>query len=118
MVDFSVIIGWIKTFEAILVLRTGSFSCLTFLSFLVFKFSAPGGPALGWNDFTVFYRTNAQSRALEEALIRHNIPYKLIGAVRFYQRKEIKDIISYLRFIATNDLMDLERIANVKPRNW
>ena len=68
------------------------------------------------NDFTVFYRTNAQSRALEETLIRHDIPYKLVGAVKFYQRKEIKDIISYLKFIATNDLISLERIINIPTR--
>ena len=68
------------------------------------------------NDFTIFYRTNAQSRALEEAFIHHNIPYKLIGAVKFYQRKEIKDMVSYLKFIATNDLISLERIINVPTR--
>ena len=68
------------------------------------------------NDFTVFYRTNAQSRALEETLIRHDIPYKLVGAVKFYQRKEIKDIISYLKFIATNDLISLERIINIPSK--
>jgi len=68
------------------------------------------------NDFTVFYRTNAQSRALEEAFIRNNIPYKLIGAVKFYQRKEIKDIISYLKFIDTEDPISLERIINTPPR--
>ena len=80
------------------------------------KLSARGGPALGWNDFTIFYRTNAQSRALEEAFIHHNVPYKLIGAVKFYQRKEIKDMVSYLKFIATNDLISLERIINVPTR--
>ena len=67
-------------------------------------------------DFTVFYRTNAQSRAIEEALIRNHIPYKLIGAIKFYQRKEIKDLISYLKFIATGDPISLERIFNVPPR--
>ncbi len=68
------------------------------------------------NNFAVFYRTNAQSRAIEEALIRHHIPYKLIGAIRFYQRKEIKDLVSYLKFILTNDPISLERIINVPPR--
>ncbi|MBL7155376.1 MAG: UvrD-helicase domain-containing protein, partial [Candidatus Portnoybacteria bacterium] len=68
------------------------------------------------NDFTIFYRTNAQSRALEEAFIHQNIPYKLIGAVRFYQRKEIKDMVSYLKFIATNDLVSLERIINIPSK--
>jgi DNA helicase-2/ATP-dependent DNA helicase PcrA len=68
------------------------------------------------NDFTVFYRTNAQSRAPEEAFIRQHIPYKLVGAVKFYQRKEIKDIIGYIKFITTNDLVSLERIINIPPR--
>jgi len=68
------------------------------------------------NDFAVFYRTNAQSRAIEEALIRHHIPYKLIGAIRFYQRKEIKDLVSYLRFILSDDPISLERIINVPTR--
>jgi DNA helicase-2/ATP-dependent DNA helicase PcrA len=68
------------------------------------------------NDFTVFYRTNAQSRALEEAFIHHNIPYKLVGAIKFYQRKEIKDIVSYLKFISSGDLVSLERIINIPPR--
>ena len=67
-------------------------------------------------DFTVFYRINAQSRAIEEALIRSNIPYKLIGATKFYQRKEIKDLIAYLKFAAANDLVSLERIINSPPR--
>lgn len=68
------------------------------------------------NDFTIFYRTNAQSRAIEETFIKKNISYKLIGAIRFYQRKEIKDIISYLKFIKTDDIISLERIINTPPR--
>ncbi len=68
-------------------------------------------------DFTILYRTNAQSRALEEGLIRHNIPYKIIGSIKFYQRKEIKDILAYLRLaLFPNDLMALQRIVNVPPR--
>jgi len=68
------------------------------------------------NDIAVFYRTNAQSRALEEAFIHHHIPYKLVGAIKFYQRKEIKDLVSYLKFIDSNDLISLERIINIPPR--
>ncbi|MFZ5559720.1 MAG: ATP-dependent helicase, partial [Patescibacteria group bacterium] len=68
------------------------------------------------NDMAVFYRTNAQSRALEEAFIHHHIPYKLVGAIKFYQRKEIKDLVSYLKFVDTNDLISLERIINVPSR--
>ena len=51
-------------------------------------------------DFTVLYRTNAQSRAIEEAFLKNNFPYKLVGTVRFYERKEIKDILAYLKFIS------------------
>lgn len=68
------------------------------------------------NDFAVFYRINAQSRALEETFIRHHILYKLVGAIRFYQRKEVKDLVSYLKFIDSNDLISLERIINVPAR--
>jgi len=68
------------------------------------------------HDIAVFYRTNAQSRALEEAFIRHNMPYKLIGAIRFYQRKEIKDIIGYLKYASSNDPISLKRIINVPGR--
>ncbi|MBU2564103.1 UvrD-helicase domain-containing protein [Patescibacteria group bacterium] len=67
-------------------------------------------------DFTIFYRTNAQSRAIEEALIRSNIPYKLIGGVKFYQRKEIKDLLSYLKYVDNNDIISLERIINAPLR--
>ena len=51
-------------------------------------------------DFAILYRTNAQSRAMEEAMRRHNIPYRLVGAVRFYDRREIRDLMSYLKLIA------------------
>lgn len=69
------------------------------------------------NDFVILYRTNAQSRVLEEALMAHSIPYRLIGALRFYERKEIKDILSYLKLIANpNDKVSLKRIINVPTR--
>ena len=69
------------------------------------------------NDFTVLYRTNAQSRAIEEAFIKAGFPYKIIGSVRFYERKEIKDILAYLKLIAnSNDLVGLKRIINTPPR--
>lgn len=68
-------------------------------------------------DIAVLYRTNAQSRAVEESLLEENIPYKIIGGIKFYQRKEIKDIIAYLRFILNpNDLAALKRIINVPAR--
>jgi DNA helicase-2/ATP-dependent DNA helicase PcrA len=65
----------------------------------------------------VMYRVNAQSRALEEAFMRYGVPYKLVGATRFYQRREIKDIIAYLRLIHNpNDSISLSRVINVPGR--
>ena len=72
---------------------------------------------LNFGDAAVAYRVNAQSRALEEACIRHGIPYRLVGALRFYQRKEIKDVIAYLRVLNNPaDDVSMERILNVPPR--
>jgi len=69
------------------------------------------------SDFAVLYRTNSQSRAIEEALRRNNIKYKIIGGLSFYQRKEIKDILGYLRFsINHNDEQALKRIINLPKR--
>ena len=68
-------------------------------------------------DFAILYRTNSQSRAIEEALRRVNLKYKIIGGLSFYQRREIKDLISYLRFVInTNDEQAFRRIINVPKR--
>jgi DNA helicase-2/ATP-dependent DNA helicase PcrA len=68
-------------------------------------------------DMAVLYRTNYQSRAIEEELLRRGIPYKLVGGFRFYERKEVKDIISYLRFTHNiKDDLSLNRIINTPPR--
>ncbi len=68
-------------------------------------------------DFAILYRTNSQSRAMEEALRRMNITYKVVGGVSFYQRREIKDILSYLRFVVNqNDEQALRRIINLPKR--
>ncbi|HEC21147.1 MAG TPA: ATP-dependent DNA helicase PcrA, partial [Candidatus Peregrinibacteria bacterium] len=70
-----------------------------------------------YKDFVILYRMNAQSRVLEEAFLRHGIPYKIIGGVRFYSRKEIKDILAYLRLIHNPyDDVSLLRIINTPPR--
>lgn len=70
-----------------------------------------------YHDFCVLYRTNAQSRAIEEAFIRFGIAYKVIGGVRFYDRKEIKDIVAYLRLIfQPEDKISFERIVNIPSR--
>lgn len=70
-----------------------------------------------YSDYAVLYRTNAQSRAIEEMFVRFGVPYKVVGGVRFYDRKEIKDIIAYLRFIfQPDDAVSFERIVNVPAR--
>jgi len=73
--------------------------------------------SLKLNEFVILYRTNAQSRVLEEAFLKYNLPYKIVGGVRFYDRKEIKDIVAYLRIIYNPmDLVALERIINMPRR--
>jgi len=68
-------------------------------------------------EFAILYRTNSQSRAIEEALRRINIKYKIVGGLSFYQRKEIKDLLAYMRFtINTNDEASLKRIINLPKR--
>ena len=68
-------------------------------------------------DIAVLYRTNAQSRSIEESFLRYNIAYKIIGGIKFYMRKEIKDIIAYLRFVQNPyDLASFERIVNIPAR--
>ena len=70
-----------------------------------------------YSDFTVLYRTNAQSRAIEDILRRENIPYKIVGGLKFYERKEIKDAIAYLRLIHNqSDNLSLQRIINEPKR--
>ncbi len=70
-----------------------------------------------FKDFAVLYRTNAQSRTIEEALLKSNIPYTMVGGTKFYSRKEIRDVISYLNLIAnTSDNISYERIINEPKR--
>lgn len=70
-----------------------------------------------YRDFAVLYRTNAQSRSIEETFIRYGIPYRVVGGVRFYDRKEIKDVLAYLRLIyQPQDRVSFERIVNVPTR--
>lgn len=73
----------------------------------------------GLNEIAVLYRTNFQSRVIEEELLRRGVPYKLVGGFRFYERKEIKDIISYLRFIHNiKDDLSITRVLNVPTRKF
>ena len=65
----------------------------------------------------VFYRTNAQSRVFEEVFLRVGLPYKVVGGVRFYERREIRDLLAYLRVLANPaDTVSLRRILNVPRR--
>lgn len=73
--------------------------------------------ARDYKDFAVLYRTNAQSRSVEEAFIHYGIPYRIVGGQRFYDRKEIKDLMAYLRIIfQPEDRVSFERIVNVPTR--
>lgn len=75
-------------------------------------------PDTNLGDFAILYRTNAQSRPFEEMLVRWNIPYKVVGGMRFYDRKEIKDTLSYLRLLSNpSDTLGLMRIINVPKRS-
>jgi len=68
-------------------------------------------------DFAVMYRTNAQSRVLEEAFIRYGVPYRLVAGTRFYERREVKDVIAYFRLIQNpQDSVSLQRVINVPGR--
>jgi len=75
------------------------------------------GGDLRWSDVACFYRTNAQSRVLEEQLVRLGIPYKVVGGTRFYDRREIKDALAYLRAVVNPaDEVSLKRVLNVPKR--
>lgn len=80
------------------------------------SYAVSAGQAL-YKDFAILYRTNAQSRVFEEKLVTSNIPYKIVGAINFYQRKEIKDLLAYLRTIENGfDDISVKRIINVPKR--
>lgn len=72
---------------------------------------------LSYRDFAIFYRTHAQSRAFEEELVRSHIPYRIFGGVRFYERREVKDLIAYLRLVVNPaDEVSLRRVINTPRR--
>ncbi|MEO0456746.1 MAG: DNA helicase PcrA [Cyanobacteria bacterium P01_A01_bin.114] len=74
-------------------------------------------PELRWKDCAILYRTNAQSRAFEEVLTRFSIPHKVVGGLRFYDRREIKDVLGYLRLVANPaDTVSLKRVINTPRR--
>jgi DNA helicase-2/ATP-dependent DNA helicase PcrA len=71
-----------------------------------------------YNNFVILYRTHAQSRVLEEEFMNYGIPYRIIGGIRFYERAEIKDIISFLKIIQNqDDVLNIKRIINIPPKN-
>ena len=74
--------------------------------------------SLRLRDIAILYRTNAQSRSIEEAFLKYTLPYKIVGGIKFYLRKEIKDIIAYLRLIQNpSDRASLERVINIPKRD-
>ena len=87
------------------------------VSFVISKIKELRDNFIDLNDLVILYRTNAQSRAFEDGLLKANIPYKIVGGVNFYQRKEIKDLLSYLRVIHnSHDNVSLERVINTPKR--
>ncbi|HIQ04633.1 MAG TPA: DNA helicase UvrD [Anaerolineae bacterium] len=100
----------IRVFEAYNESEEGSFVCDEIARLHAQGLASPG-------ECAIMYRTNAQSRAIEEAFLHRNLPYKLVGATRFYERKEIKDALAYLRVIHNpNDNISLQRIVNTPTR--
>jgi DNA helicase II / ATP-dependent DNA helicase PcrA len=74
-------------------------------------------PELHWGSFAILYRTNAQSRAFEEVLVKYAVPYTVVGGLRFYDRREVKDVLGYLRAIANpEDSVSIKRIINTPRR--
>jgi DNA helicase II / ATP-dependent DNA helicase PcrA len=81
----------------------------------VIQSTVDGGSAYG--DVAILYRTNAQSRVLEELLLRYRMPHRVVGSHRFYDRREVKDILAYLRLVANpHDAVSLRRVINAPPR--
>jgi DNA helicase-2/ATP-dependent DNA helicase PcrA len=79
--------------------------------------SDPDGERLRWGDIAVFYRTNAMSRVVEEQLLRSGIPYKVVGGMRFYDRREVKDAVAYLRAVVNPlDEVSIKRVINTPKR--
>lgn len=87
------------------------------VAYVVSKILKHLGDGFSLNDIVIFYRTNAQSRAYEDSLLRENIPYKIIGGLSFYQRKEIKDILAYLKCaFYESDFISFSRVINVPKK--
>lgn len=88
-----------------------------FVAAEIAKLMQNGVGKVSLSDIAILYRTNAQSRALEETFLRFSLPYKIVGGIKFYMRREIKDVLAYLRFVLNPaDIASLERIINVPGR--
>jgi len=86
--------------------------------FIIDKIKALTCGKYGYNNCVVLYRTNAQSRSIEEAFMARSVPYKMVGGIKFYARKEIKDIIAYLKLVYnSDDSQSLKRVINVPRRS-
>lgn len=84
---------------------------------IVAEVASKAATGIGYNNFAVLYRTNAQSRLFEESCIRQNVPYRVVGGINFYQRAEIKDVLAYLKTIDNGrDDLAVSRIVNVPKR--
>ena len=76
-----------------------------------------GNAKVNLNDVAILYRTNAQSRSIEESFLEFQVPYKIVGGTKFYDRREVKDVLAYLRFVQNpSDIASLERIINIPTR--
>ena len=85
--------------------------------FVVSEIDRVADAGADWGDIAVFYRTNAQSRALEELLVRQGIPYRVVGGTRFYERREIKDALAYLQVVSNpDDTVAARRVINLPKR--
>ncbi|WP_231550720.1 ATP-dependent helicase, partial [Actinomyces polynesiensis] len=85
--------------------------------FVVSEIDRLSDEGVDWGDIAIFYRTNAQSRALEELLVRSGIPYRVVGGTRFYERREVKDALAYLQAVANpDDTVALRRVINTPRR--
>ncbi|MDP3057399.1 MAG: UvrD-helicase domain-containing protein [bacterium] len=94
-----------------------NFISRTIQSLIIESAKKPKEEKISFRDCAVFYRTNAQSRIIEESFINEALPYRIVGGVRFYSRREVKDILSYLKIIQNpSDLVSLARVINVPAR--
>ncbi|MBS4762052.1 DNA helicase PcrA [Carnobacteriaceae bacterium zg-ZUI252] len=109
---------WTQNDVGAKIARYQAFSETDEASFVAQEIQKYTNPTGCYNNCAILYRANAQSRVIEEALMRHKIPYRIVGGLRFYDRAEIKDVLAYLRIIANpDDDLSFERVVNVPKRS-